>query len=58
MFDIDNHQAWTDFKAWMMWREDRERLANGLPPLEAEIAAEIAKAEVVKKELTQSYARL
>lgn len=40
-FDINDHRAFEDFKALLMWWNDRERAANGLPPLEVEIAAEL-----------------
>lgn len=42
MFDRSNHQAWADFKAWLLHREDMDRRARGLPPLEIEIAAQNA----------------
>lgn len=42
MFDIDNHRAWEDFKALLLYREDRERRERGLLPLEAEFEREAA----------------
>ena len=44
MFDHRNHSAWADFRAWLLHREDMDRKARGLPPLEIEIAAALKAA--------------
>lgn len=38
MLNIDRHRDWQDFKAWLLHREDQDRKARGLKPLEVEIA--------------------
>lgn len=40
--DIAGHQAWERFKAFMLYREDRQRRQEGRLPLEAEIAEAMA----------------
>ena len=51
MFDHRNHRAWADFRAWLLHREDMDRKARGLPPLEIEIAAQNAAMPVIRKNI-------